>query len=92
MRVNIFVAKERLCTRKKYDTYTWLHVVEPALPCDSLLPLKRPCSLSRTETAFPNPKFGEYIIYICHRLKRILPVLSYKVDLKACLPTLLLSK
>ncbi len=29
-----------------------------------LLPLKRPCSLSRTETAISNPKFGVYIIYI----------------------------
>ena len=30
----------------------------------SVLPLKRPCSLSRTETAIPNPKFGVYIIGI----------------------------
>ena len=29
-----------------------------------MLPLKRPCSLSRTETAISNPKFGVYIIYI----------------------------
>ena len=39
-----------------------------APPCSpgapSLLPLKRPCSLSRTETAISNPKFGVYIIYI----------------------------
>ena len=33
-------------------------------PAPPLLPLKRPCSLSRTETAIPNPKFGVYIIYI----------------------------
>ncbi len=30
----------------------------------SVLPLKRPCSLHRTETAILNPKFGVYIIYI----------------------------
>jgi hypothetical protein len=30
----------------------------------SLLPLKRPCSLSRPWTAIPNPKFGVCIIYI----------------------------
>ena len=30
----------------------------------SVLPLKRPCSLSRTEPATINPKFGVYIIYI----------------------------
>ena len=30
----------------------------------SMLPLKRPCSLSRTETVISNPKFGVYIIYI----------------------------
>jgi len=30
----------------------------------SLLPLKWLCSLSRTETAVPNPKFGVYITYI----------------------------
>ncbi len=39
-----------------------------APPCSphapSLLPLKQPCSLSRTETAIPNPKFGMYIMYI----------------------------
>ncbi len=29
-----------------------------------MLPLKRPCSLSRTEMAISNPKFGVYIIYI----------------------------
>ena len=29
----------------------------------SVLPLKRPCSLSRTETAITDPKFGVYIIY-----------------------------
>jgi len=30
----------------------------------SLLPLKRPCSLSRSKTATTNPKFGVYIVYI----------------------------
>ena len=30
----------------------------------SVLPLKRPCSLSRSGTVIPNPKFGVYIIYI----------------------------
>jgi len=36
----------------------------PLPPAPSLLPLKRPCPLSRTETAIPNPKFGVYIMYI----------------------------
>ena len=29
-----------------------------------LLPLKRPCSFSRPGRVIPNPKFGDYIIYI----------------------------
>ena len=33
-------------------------------PAPSMLSLKQPCSLFRTETAIPNPKFGVYIIYI----------------------------
>ena len=33
-------------------------------PAPSVLPLKRLCSLSRTETAATNPKFGVYIICI----------------------------
>jgi len=39
-----------------------------APPCSldarSMLPLKRPCSLSRPRGAVPDPKFGVYIIYI----------------------------
>ncbi len=35
-----------------------------SLDAPSMLPLKRPCSLSRTKTAIANPKFGVYIIYI----------------------------
>ena len=37
-------------------------IVLPLAP--SLLPLKRPCSLSRSKTVIANPKFGVYIIYI----------------------------
>jgi len=33
-------------------------------PTPSVLPLKRPCSLSQTKTVIPNPKFGVYVIYI----------------------------
>ena len=40
-----------------------------SLNAPSLLPLKRPCSLSRTETVILDPKFGVYIIdiyiYVC---------------------------
>ena len=39
-----------------------LHCPGPLAP--SLLPLKRACSLCRTETVIPNPKFGEDIIHI----------------------------
>ena len=35
-----------------------------SLDAPSMLPPKRPCSLSRTKTAISNPKFGVYIIYI----------------------------
>ncbi len=38
-----------------------------ALP---LLPLKRPCSLSMTERAIDNPKFGVYIMYIYIKRRR----------------------
>lgn len=52
----------------------------------SLLPLKRLCSLSRTETAIPNPKFGVYVIYIyiyictfTHTLWALMPVTDVNV-------------
>ena len=41
----------------------------PSLPYSaphppSLLPLERPCSLSRSKTEIPNPRLGVYIIYM----------------------------
>ena len=45
-----------------------LSLLSRALSCSprapSMLPLKRPCSLSRPRTAGRNPKFGVYIMYI----------------------------
>ena len=43
-------------------------IVLPLAP--SVLPLKRPCSLSRPGTAISNPKFGVYIIYALHYKKQ----------------------
>lgn len=42
----------------------YMLMVVHSLPACSVLPLKRLCSFSRTETAVPNPKFGLYIAYI----------------------------
>ncbi len=67
-------------------------VLPPAPP---VLPPKRPCSLSRSKTAIPNPKFGVYIIYIYipYVSNSVILILIAVVDIeKICLALMIASE